>query len=121
MASADHLYVKSAAAAWLRGRGEQAEFDFARPHGAGIGSVVDIRFRSRELCVHLDREVEPAWDEDGVEPVLWVSVSVPVDDKRLVRRWYVHRIRMDSEGTHRRVWIGTEAFAREVEWFALDE
>ncbi|MER7469031.1 hypothetical protein [Streptomyces sp. NPDC097981] len=119
MASADHLYVKSAARAWLRDRGEEADFDFARPDGAAIGSVLDIRFRSRGLRVHLDREVEPTWDEDGVEPVL--GVSVPVDEATLVRRWYVHRIRLDSEGTHRRVRIGTEAFARGVEWFALDE
>nr|WSW64556.1 hypothetical protein OG513_39135 [Streptomyces sp. NBC_00998] len=119
VSSADHLYVKSAAAAWLRDCGEQADFEFARPNGAAIGSVLDIRFQSRGLRVHLDREVEPLWDEDGVEPVL--GVSVPVDDKTLVRRWYVHRIRLDSEGTHRRVRIGTEAFARDVEWFALDE
>ncbi|MFJ6760772.1 hypothetical protein ACIQNK_37890 [Streptomyces sp. NPDC091273] len=119
VASADHLYVKAATAAWLRDRGEQAEFDFARPNGAAIGSVLDVRFESRGLRVHLDGEVAPVWDEDGVEPVL--GVSVPVDDKTLVRRWYVHRIRLDSEGTHRRVRIGTEAFARGVEWFALDE
>lgn len=31
VASADHLYVKSAAAAWFRGRSDQADFDFARP------------------------------------------------------------------------------------------
>ncbi|MER5933930.1 hypothetical protein [Streptomyces sp. NPDC002054] len=111
--------MKSARASWLCDRGEQADFKFARPHGAAIGSVLDIRFRSRGLRVHLDREVEPVWDEDGVEPVL--GVSVPVDDKTLVRRWYVHRIRLDSEGTHRRVRIGTEAFARDVEWFTLDE
>ncbi|WP_328765430.1 MULTISPECIES: zinc finger domain-containing protein [unclassified Streptomyces] len=119
LASADHLYVKSATAAWLRDRGEEAEFDFARPDGAAIGSVLDIRFQSRGLRVHLDRDVEPVWDEDGIEPVL--GVSVPVDDKTLVRRWYVHRIRLDSEGTRRRVRIGTEAFARDIEWFALDE
>ncbi|WP_331741679.1 hypothetical protein [Streptomyces sp. NBC_01006] len=117
--SADHLYVKSATASWLRDCGEQADFQFTRPHGAAIGSVLDIRFQSRGLRVHLDREVEPVWDEGGVEPVL--GVSVPVDDATLVRRWYVHRIRLDSEGTHRRVRIGTEAFARGVEWFALEE
>ncbi|MFE1413427.1 hypothetical protein ACFW6F_21900 [Streptomyces sp. NPDC058746] len=119
VSSADHLYVKAAAAAWLRDRGEQADFEFSRPHGASIGSVVDVRLKSRGLRVHLDREVEPEWDEDGIEPVL--GLSVLVDDTTLVRRWYVHRIRLESEGTHRRVRIGTEAFARDVEWFALDE
>ncbi len=44
-----------------------------------------------------------------------------VDSDTLIDRWYVHRIRLDSEGTARRVRIGTEAFARPTEWFALDE
>ncbi|NUK82724.1 hypothetical protein HRW23_36370, partial [Streptomyces lunaelactis] len=73
VASADHLYVKSAAAAWLRDHEEQADFDFARPGGAPIGSVVDIRFQHAGLRVHLDQAVEPVWDEDGIEPVLGVS------------------------------------------------
>ncbi|MEV8546758.1 hypothetical protein [Streptomyces sp. NPDC051572] len=44
-----------------------------------------------------------------------------MDRDTLVDRWYVHRIRLDSEGTARRVRIGTEAFARDTEWFALDD
>ncbi|MCX4902333.1 hypothetical protein [Streptomyces sp. NBC_00892] len=117
--SADHLYVKSAAAAWLRGVDYRADFDFARPDGAAIGSVVDIRFQHGGLRVHLDQRIAPVWDEQGHEPVL--GMSVPVDQDTLIRRWYVHRIRLDSEGTARRVRIGTEAFARPTEWFALDE
>ncbi|MFF4138524.1 hypothetical protein ACFY1B_45430 [Streptomyces mirabilis] len=105
--SADHLYVKSAAAAWLHGRGEQARFDFAQPDGAPIGSVVDIQLRRGGLRVHLDQTVMPEWDADS-EPVL--GMSVPVDRDMLIRRWYVHRIRLDSESTVRRVRIGTEAF-----------
>ncbi|MEU5958771.1 hypothetical protein [Streptomyces sp. NPDC047525] len=118
VASADHLYVKSAAAAWLRGRGEQPRFDYARPGGAAIGSVVDIQWRRGGLRVHLDQAVTPEWDV-GTEPVLGMSVSV--DRDTLIRRWYIHRIRLESEGTARRVRIGTEAFARPTEWFALDE
>ncbi|MFI2241187.1 hypothetical protein [Streptomyces chrestomyceticus] len=116
--SADHLYVRSAAAAWLAGRGEQATFEYTRADGAPIGSVVDVRWRHGALRVHLDRAVTPVWD-DGVEPVL--GTMVPVDRDTLIRRWYVHRIRLDSVGTARHVQIGTEAFARPVEWFALDE
>ncbi|MEU0646047.1 hypothetical protein [Streptomyces umbrinus] len=119
VSSADHLYVKSAAASWLQGRGDHADFDFARPEGVPIGSVVDIQFQRGGLRVYLDQAVEPAWDEDGREPVL--GVSVPVDTDTLIRRWYVHRIRLDSEGTTRRVRIGTEAFARSTEWFTLDD
>ncbi|MFB7852429.1 hypothetical protein ACFC34_36190 [Streptomyces sp. NPDC056053] len=118
ISSADHLYVKSAAAAWFRNRGEEADIAFAQPDGAPVGSLVDIASRHRRLRVHLDQAVEPVWDDDGIEPVL--GMSVPVDRDTLIRRWYVHRIRLDSEGTARRVQIGTEAFARPTEWFALD-
>ncbi|MFF2779956.1 hypothetical protein ACFVU3_34270 [Streptomyces sp. NPDC058052] len=119
ISSADHLYVKSAAVAWFRNRGEEADIAFAQPDGAPVGSLVDITSRHRRLRVHLDQAVEPVWDDDGIEPVL--GVSVPVDRDTLIRRWYVHRIRLDSEGTARRVQIGTEAFTRPTEWFALDE
>lgn len=118
ISSADHLYVKSAAAAWFRNRGEEADIAFAQPNGAPVGSLVDITFRHRRLHVHLDQALAPVWDDDGIEPVL--GMSVPVDRDTLIRRWYVHRIRLDSEGTARRVRIGTEAFARPVEWFELD-
>ncbi|MEU2182409.1 hypothetical protein [Streptomyces thermolilacinus] len=33
----------------------------------------------------------------------------------------MHRIRLNSVGTARHVQIGTEAFARPIEWFAVDE
>ncbi|MFF3734642.1 hypothetical protein ACFYXM_31225 [Streptomyces sp. NPDC002476] len=116
--SADHLYVKSAAAAWLHSRGTQADVDFAQPDGSPLGSVVDIHLAHKKLRVHLDQSVAPEWDSEN-EPVL--GISVPVDQDTLIKRWYVHRIRLDSEGTRRRVRIGTEAFARPTEWFALDE
>ncbi|MFD5142814.1 hypothetical protein [Streptomyces sp. NPDC058401] len=99
MASADHLYVKAAAAAWLHCPGspeEQAQFDFVRPDGAEIGSVLDIRFKARGLRVHLDQAVEPVWDEEGREPVL--GVSVPVDRETLIDRWHIHWIRLNSIG-----------------------
>ncbi|MFF4053605.1 hypothetical protein ACFYZ5_44095 [Streptomyces chartreusis] len=58
--SADHLYVKSAAAAWLADHGEQASFEYTRPDGAPLGSVVDVRWRHGALRVHLDQAVTPA-------------------------------------------------------------
>ncbi|MDQ8707549.1 hypothetical protein RCO28_34525 [Streptomyces sp. LHD-70] len=116
--SADHLYVKSAAAAWLAHHGEQASIEYSRPGGAPLGSVVDIRWPRGALRVHLDQAVAPVWDDDA-EPVL--GTMVPVDRETLIRRWYVHRIRLGSVGTARHVQVGTEAFARPTEWFALDE
>ncbi|MER5781304.1 hypothetical protein ABT104_06180 [Streptomyces mobaraensis] len=121
VSSADHLYMKAAASTWLEARGLRAAFHYARPGGAPVGSVVDIVLEhgGGALRVHLDTAVAPAWDDEGIEPVL--GLSVPVDAETLVRRWYVHRVRFDSVGTARRVRIGTEAFARETEWFALDD
>ncbi|WP_329169471.1 hypothetical protein OG709_35720 (plasmid) [Streptomyces sp. NBC_01267] len=118
VSSADHLYVKSAAAAWLHHRGEQADFEFTQPDGAPIGSVVDIHLPHQRLRMHLDQTVPPVWDEES-EPVL--GLSVPVDRDTLIERWYVHRIRLDSQGTTRQVRIGTEAFARPTEWFGLED
>ncbi|WP_326778866.1 hypothetical protein [Streptomyces sp. NBC_01445] len=116
--SADHLYVRSAAAAWLAGHGEQASFEYARTAGEPIGSVVDIRWQHGALRIHLDQAVAPVWD-NGMEPVL--GMGVPVDRDTLIRRWYVHRIRLESQGTTRQVRIGTEAFARTTEWFGLED
>ncbi|KIZ15754.1 zinc finger domain-containing protein [Streptomyces natalensis] len=121
VSSADHLYLKAAATQWLTGRGHQAAFTFPQPDGAAIGSVLDIAWDKGDgaLRVHLDATVPPAWESHDVDVVL--GMSVPVDDDTLVRRWYVHRVRFDSAGTAREVRIGTQAFARDTEWFTLDE
>ncbi|WP_329437987.1 hypothetical protein [Streptomyces canus] len=113
--------LKAAALAWLSGRGESARFTFTQPDGLPVGSLLDIAFEraGRGLRVHLDPAITPVWSEEAVEPVL--GVSVPVDDDTLIRRWYVHRVRFDSQGTSRRVRIGTQAFARPTEWFGLDD
>ncbi|MFE5595294.1 hypothetical protein [Streptomyces sp. NPDC056549] len=83
-----------------------------------IGSVVDIQLAHRKLRVHLNREVAPDREAEH-EPVL--GMSVPVDSDTLIDRCYVHRIRLESHGTTRHVQIGTEAFARRIEWFSLEE
>ncbi|MFH8738004.1 hypothetical protein [Streptomyces sp. NPDC017964] len=110
--------MRSAAAAWLAGHGEQASFEYARTAGEPIGSVVDIRWQHGALRIHLDQAVAPVWD-NGMEPVL--GMGVPVDRDTLIRRWYVHRIRLESQGTTRQVRIGTEAFAGTTEWFGLED
>ncbi|MET8624731.1 hypothetical protein ABZW30_13395 [Kitasatospora sp. NPDC004669] len=117
VSSADHLYVKSAATAWLLDHDHQGAVHLREP----LGSVVDIAFehQDRGLRLHLDAAVAPVWDDDLIEPVL--GTTVPVDVDTLVRRRYVHRVRLDSAGTSRRVRIGTQAPARDTEWFSLDE
>ncbi|WP_159400370.1 hypothetical protein [Streptomyces sp. XY431] len=117
VSSADHLYVKSAATTWLLGLEHQGVAHLREP----LGSVVDIVFehQDRGMRLHLDSAVAPAWDEDRLEPVL--GTAVPVDVDTLVRRRYIHRVRLDSAGTSREVRIGTQAPARGTEWFSLDE
>ncbi|MFJ5657319.1 hypothetical protein ACIQD5_28745 [Streptomyces microflavus] len=58
------------------------------------------------------------WD-NAVEPAL--GTMVPADRDTLVRRWYVHQIRLDSEGTVRPERIETEAFARPTDTCARAE
>lgn len=119
VASADHLYVKAAAARWLRRLGRHdVQVDFAQDDLAPLGSVVNVNWGEGALRVHLDTAVEPDWTT-GAEPIL--GASVPVDRDTLIRRWYVHRIAFDNDASSRRVRIGTEAFARTTEWFSLDE
>ncbi len=117
VSSADHLYVKSAAIAWLLDQDHPGDVHLREP----LGSVVDIAWEhgTRGLRLHLDDAVAPVWDDDLLEPVL--GTAVPVDVDTLVRRRYVHRVRLDSAGTFRRVRIGTQAPARDIEWFSLGE
>ncbi|MFJ3439433.1 hypothetical protein ACIPMU_38695 [Streptomyces cyaneofuscatus] len=60
----------------------------------------------------------PEW-ENAVEPAL--GTMVPVDRDTLVRRRYVHQIRLDSEGTVHPERIETEAFARPTDTCARAE
>ncbi|KOG29354.1 hypothetical protein AQJ84_04460 [Streptomyces resistomycificus] len=64
VSSADHLYVKSAAAAWLRDQDRHADIEFTQPDGMPIGSVVDIRFPRGGLRVHLERHGHIAGTQD---------------------------------------------------------
>jgi hypothetical protein len=98
VSSAEHLYPKAAALAWLAGRGASARFAFTQPDGLPVGSLLDIAFdqAGRALRVHLDPAITPVWSDEAVEPVL--GMSVPVDDDILIRRLRVHRVRFDSRG-----------------------
>lgn len=117
VSSADHLYVKSAAGAWPRERGTPGGFEFTQPDGTdrlrggqpgraqgtagapgpGCGAGVGRRARA------------------GAGRVRFGGPG------HVIRRWYVHPIRLDSEGTARVVRIGTEAFARPTERFGFAE
>ncbi|WP_324790415.1 hypothetical protein [Streptomyces sp. H51] len=110
--SADHLYVKGAMQASLADHGQAARFSYPDP----IGSALDVALDGgRQFRVHLDGRVPPA--RNGGIPIL--GAGVPLEPGTLARCRYVYRVRVQSEGTNRRVWIGTESLARPTEWVPL--
>ncbi|MDX3077899.1 hypothetical protein [Streptomyces sp. MI02-7b] len=119
--SADHLYFKAAASAWLSEQGQGAHFHFARHAGTPVGSVVDVDVEGgMRLRVHINAQVPVRWDlGDGTETVL--GPGVPVHPDTLAHRRYVNRVRFYSDGPCRRMQIGTEVPGRGTDWFALEE
>ncbi|MFJ5064604.1 hypothetical protein ACIP96_34940 [Streptomyces nigra] len=112
--SADHLYVKGALQTSLAKHGRAARFSYPDP----IGSALDVDLGDgRQFSVHLDGRVRPAWD--GGIPML--AAGVPLEPGTLSRCRYVYRVRVQSEGPERRVWIGTESLARPTQWVPLAE
>ncbi|MDI1459041.1 hypothetical protein NHG22_35320, partial [Streptomyces sp. ATE26] len=112
--SADHLYVKGALQTSLAKHGRAARFSYPDP----IGSALDVDLGDgRQLSVHLDGRVRSVWD--GGIPIL--AAGVPLEPGTLSRCRYVYRVRVQSEGPERRVWIGTESLARPTEWVPLAE
>ncbi|MFI0242090.1 hypothetical protein [Streptomyces sp. NPDC016845] len=110
--SADHLYVKRALETSLEGHGRAARFSYPDP----LGSLLDIDLDDgRRLRVHLDAQIRPAWD--GGTPIL--AAGVPLEPGTLSRCRYVYRVRLESDGADRRVWIGTESLAHRTEWTPL--
>lgn len=110
--SADHLYVKGALQTSLAKHGRAARFSYPDP----IGSALDVSLDGgRQFRVHLDGRGRPAWD--GGIPI--VGAGVPLEPGTLSRCRYVYRVRVQSEGPDRRVWIGTESLAHPTEWVPL--
>ncbi|MGW4898278.1 hypothetical protein ACWEQL_39475 [Kitasatospora sp. NPDC004240] len=113
--SADHLYVKSAMSRSLLEYGRAARFAFPPP----IGSLVDVDLEDGlSLRIHMDAAVQPDWERQHA-PILGPGV-VP-DPDVLAGCPYVYRVRCDSDGADRRVWIGTRNPARPTEWVPFSE
>lgn len=108
--SADHLYVKSAMSRSLLESGRAARFAFPPP----IGSLVDIDLEDGlSLRIHMDAVVRPDWERQGA---VILGPGVVPDPDVLAGCPYVYRVRCDSHGADRRVWIGTQSLARPTEW-----
>lgn len=108
--SADRGAARSQA---LLEHGRAGRFAFPPP----IGALLDVDLDGGiALRVHMDGSVPPDW-EGGRIPVLGSGV-VP-DPGVLSRCPYVYRVRCESDGVRRRVWIGTQSLARPTEWVPL--
>ncbi|QIY68906.1 hypothetical protein HEP84_06515 [Streptomyces sp. RLB1-33] len=102
--------VKSAITRSLLEHGRAGSFAFPPP----IGSLLDVDLEDGVLLrVHMDGGVQPDWD-GGRIPVLGPGV-VP-DPGVLSRCPYVYRVRCESDGASRQVWIGTQSLAHPTEW-----
>lgn len=111
--SADHLYVKSAMSQSLLEHGRVGWFAFPPP----IGSLLDVDLEDGiGLRVHMDGSVPPDW-AGGRTPVLGPGV-VP-EPGVLSSCPYVYRVRCESDGASRRIWIGTQSLAHPTEWVPL--
>ncbi len=113
--SADHLYVKSAMSRSLLEFGRAAQFAFPPP----IGSLVDVDLEDGvPLRIHMDAAVGPDWERQGA--VILGPGVVPAPDV-LAGCPYIYRVRCDSDGASRRVWVGTQSLARPTEWVPFSE
>ncbi|MDO0930229.1 hypothetical protein QQY66_00280 [Streptomyces sp. DG2A-72] len=107
--------VKSAMSESLLEHDRAGRFAFPQP----IGSLLDVDLEDGlSLRVHMDGSVSPDWAGGrtvvlgpGVVPDLSVLSSCP----------YVYRVRCESDGADRRVWIGTQSLARPTEWVPLSD
>lgn len=121
--SADHLYVRAAAESLLRTQGLPGEVTCSppRPGQATAGSVVRVQLEDGSgLTIHMSPAVPPDWDDPQAAARTVVEAGVLLDRAALQRLRYVHRIRCDSQGTSRRVQIGTET-ARGTQWFSTEQ
>ncbi|MEU9977638.1 hypothetical protein [Streptomyces sp. NPDC051014] len=71
------------------------------------------------MTIHMNAAVRPDWDMQTAARIV-VEAGVLLDRGILQRLPYVHRIRCDSQGTSRRVLIGTET-ARGTQWFTPEQ
>ncbi|MGW7314694.1 hypothetical protein [Streptomyces sp. NPDC054865] len=114
--SADHLYVKSAMHRSLLDHGRAARFAFPPP----IGSLVDVDLEDgTSLRIHMDGSVRPDWH--AAERTVVLGPGVVPEPGMLAGCPYVYRVRCDSDGVTRRVWIGTQHLAHPTDWIPLSE
>ncbi|MEU8764700.1 hypothetical protein [Streptomyces sp. NPDC048659] len=114
VASADHLYVKAATQAWLRGQGHNPRYRYAERDNSPIGSLVEIALGGHKIDLYMDRTTPPSLGADAGDIILGPGVTL--DHLTLARRGYVNRVRFDSDGNKRVMILGTELPHVGTEW-----
>jgi hypothetical protein len=116
---ADHLYVKAALLGWLGDQDITAQARIPRdPDGTVHSGTVLVEPGDRaplRVVLHKDAAAAGAPDAEAL-----LGLTVAHDPWLLTLPGYVHRIRCHSEGTTRRVMIGTQQ-RRGTDWFDLDD
>lgn len=121
IASADHLYVRTATQKWLRGQGHTPRYRYHDRAEAPAGSLVEIDVGGHTLLLHLDPAIPPDWEATTAAEII-LGPGVPLDHRTLARRGYVHRVKFISEGTQRVMVLGTEVPHAGTDWdFDLDD
>ncbi|MEU4506931.1 competence protein CoiA family protein [Streptomyces sp. NPDC024089] len=127
--SADHLFIKRDVTLWLKSCGFRPQAEL-RNLGHGPGDAVDFwlpktRQRLRFQLGHQDyRTWYRAEQEFGTasEQMNWIfGVDGPISANMMQRQGYALRVKCETDGSDRRVFIGTEHPGRPVAWSALDE
>ncbi|MET9615389.1 hypothetical protein [Kitasatospora indigofera] len=114
-ASADHLYVKAALSRSLLDHGRGAHFNFPPP----IGSLLDVDLGDgASLRIHMDGSTAPDWEQHRA---VVLGPGVVPDRNHLASCPYVYRVRCETDGASRRVWIGTQSMAHPTEWVPIGE
>ncbi len=107
VASADHLYVRTATQTWLRRQGHTPRYRYIDRDDAPVGSLVEIELDGHTLLLHMDPATPPDWDAAQAGDII-LGPGVQVDHRTLARRGHVNRIKFVSEGNQRVMKLGTE-------------
>ncbi|MER5723881.1 hypothetical protein ABT043_17905 [Streptomyces sp. NPDC002418] len=126
---ADHLFIKAHVTRWLAGQGHAAQGEL-RSFGHCHGDAVDFRLGRKKT--HLRFELHPedyrSWrkaaDSLGAKEgrIEWVFGQDDALARDMVaRRGYALLVRCETEGTDRRVLIGTVTDGRRTPWDPLEQ
>ncbi|MGW5250444.1 hypothetical protein ACWEQN_43175 [Streptomyces sp. NPDC004129] len=125
---ADHLFVKAHVTRWLAGQGYAAQGEL-RSFGHCHGDAVDFRLRHTKTYLRFElhpedyRNWRKAADSLGAKEgrIEWVFRRDDALARDMVaRRGYALLVRCETEGSDRRVFIGTATDGKKTPWAPLE-